>query len=117
MKELWFEGSSDDTFGLTNDSTDDYDNCASGRPIEWRVWSPSERRGLLVVGQYCPGSCDGWLIGVSRAPGADDDIDVPLPPWVATIIKGERSYSPRLVLTVPDDVEVDCLQRIEGERD
>jgi len=60
MKTLWFEGSSDDTFGMTQSANaDDYDNGASGEPIEWRVWSPSEDAGIIVTGQFSPGNTDG----------------------------------------------------------
>lgn len=64
MKELKFGRYSDDTSGEVTPRGDDYDNCASGRPIRWRVWSPKEDAGV-VVGQHCPNGCDGWLVGVS----------------------------------------------------
>ena len=37
MPILRFEGYSDDTFGEIAHTKDDYDNCASGAPIEYLV--------------------------------------------------------------------------------
>ena len=116
MKILWFEGSSDDTFGMTRNgddttSCDDYDDGGSGTLIEWRVWSPGEELGLIVSGQYERQHTVGWSIGIGQV--ANDN--KPFPPWTIRVEPGDRVYSPRLVLEVPDDVEIDCLQRVEGE--
>ena len=114
MKTLIFGGSSDDTFGEITPRGDDYDNCASGDPIEWALVSPSEDCGMLVVGQYAPGADDGWLIGV--APIGDDES---LPPWPMRLraanpaARNESSYSPVLEIDVPDDTEIKCLQASE----
>lgn len=112
MKTLIFGGSSDDTFGETTPRGDDYDNCASGEPIEWLIESASEAQSILVVGQYCPGAATGWLVGVARA---DDDDDKPLPNWPIRIRPGERSYTPALEIDVPDDATLRCLQRDSDE--
>ena len=119
MKILWFEGSSDDTFGMTRNgddtrSCDDYDNCASGKPIEWRVWSPETDEGLIVVGQYAPGNAEGWLVGVAPAPHVDGE-EHDIPAWTIRFEAGSRPYSPRLVIEAPADVQVDCLTRIDSE--
>ena len=121
MKTLWFEGSSDDTFGLTRcgDDTshcDDYDNCASGKPIEWRVWSPETDDSLIVTGQYAPGTSEGWLIGIAPAPHVDGE-EHNIPTWPIRFERGSREYSPRLVIEAPNDVQVDCLTRLAAEED
>ncbi len=41
MPILRFEGYSDDTFGEVAHFKDDYDNCASGKPIEYLVLGPA----------------------------------------------------------------------------
>ena len=110
MITLRFAGYSDDTFGEETPRGDDYDNCASGKPIEWVVESPRGEK-LLVVGQYCPGHATGWLVGVAPF---DEDHEKPLPNWSITMQRGERPYSPMLCIDVPDGTIIRCLQREEG---
>lgn len=59
MPILRFEGYSDDTFGEVAHFKDDYDNCASGKPIEYLVLGPAidgqPQLGVVVTGQHCPG--------------------------------------------------------------
>jgi len=115
MKTLIFGGSSDDTFGEITPRGDDYDNCASGKPIEWLIESVSEGESILVVGQYCPGAATGWLIGVARA---DEDDDKPIPDWPVRIVRNpdaRMTYSPALEIDVPDDATLRCLQREQSE--
>lgn len=113
MKTLIFGGSSDDTFGELSPRGDDYDNCGSGRPIEWLIESASDRAAVLVVGQYAPGASGGWLVGVSPAPGADDP---PIPGWPIRIRpRPDCSYSPALEIDVPDDATIRCLQRVDED--
>ena len=114
MKTLIFGGYSDDTFGEITPRGDDYDNCASGAPIEWLLESASAGQAMLVVGQFCPGHAGGWLVGVSTwDPSADD---VPLPDWPMRLRpRPDVPYSPALEIDVPDDIIIRCLQR--GEED
>lgn len=119
MKTLWFEGSSDDTFGMTRcgdnrRTCDDYDNCGSREPIEWRVWSPETDDSFIVTGQYAPGTSEGWLIGIAPAPHVDGE-EHHIPTWPIRFERGGREYSPRLVIEAPDDVQVDCLTRLAAE--
>ena len=74
MPVLKFEGYSDDTFGEYAHTSDDFDNCASGSPIVYKVSANNE--SLLVVGQHCPDTATGWMIGIARA---DEDNDKPIP--------------------------------------
>jgi hypothetical protein len=83
MKTLIFGGYSDDTFGEITPRGDDYDNCASGKPIEWLVESASEGAALLVFGQYAPGNAHGWVVGI--APWDPNHMDKPMPSWPATL--------------------------------
>jgi hypothetical protein len=103
---LHFEGGSDDTFGEYNTLSDDYDNCASGKPIRWLVTAP-DGESLIVFGQFCPNPAMGWMIGVARA---DEDDDTALPKWPMRFERGEREYSPRLVIEAPDGVKIRCLE-------
>lgn len=109
MKTLQFEGYSDDTFGEYAVTREDHDNCASGDPMTFKVWSKSADDGLFVVGQYCPGPASGWLIGVARIDGADDD-GPGLPDWPMRFTRStERSYTPALLIEAPDDVTVEYV--------
>lgn len=102
--QLRFEGYSDDTFGEYQHTNDDYDNCASGKPIEWLVQAPNGD-AMIVFGQYEPGSAGGWVIGV----GTKGDQGVP--PWPMHLTSGERPYSPALHIAAPTGTTIRCLQR------
>ncbi len=114
MKTLHFEGSSDDTFGMTQTSyADDFDNCGSGKPIEWMLQDHITGDAMIVVGQHAPGQAGGWLIGV--APYDSEQEEKAIPEWPMRIERGGRPYSPRLVIEVPDNVVPVCLQRESSE--
>ena len=107
MPTLRFEGFSDDTFGETLHTKDDFDNCASGDPIEYLVKHGKD--AVLVVGQYA--RCDecSWMISVaSWDPNHEDR---PLPSWPMRIEKGEAPYSPAFIIEAPEGVTVQCLTR------
>lgn len=100
-KILEFEGSSDDTFGCDEL---DYDNCASGDPIVFRVLA--EGVGLVVSGEFAPEFAGGWRVGVATYDPEGDDL--PLPEWPIRIVPGKHAtYSPRLIIEAPDDAEVE----------
>lgn len=107
---LTFEGYSDDTFGECAHFKDDFDNCASGEPIEFSVIDKSTGRGLIVVGQFCPGSSHGWLIGASVYDPEGEDWDYP-DGW--GLRHEQNSYRGRLVVEIPDgaDIEFRCITR------
>lgn len=109
-KTLRFEGYSDDTFGEYGATKEDYDNCASGEPIIFKVSSKSAKDGLFVVGHYCPGPCTGWMIGLARL---DDDDDRHLPDWPMRFERGERAYTPTLVIDAPDDATVEHVREVK----
>lgn len=106
MKTLIFEGMSDDGFGEHTTGTE-FDNCASGEPIVFRVKSGGV--GLHVWGQYSgrdwPKSAPGcWVIGVQQL-----DEDVSLPDWPIRFGTAKRGYSPLLYIDVPDDTTVEYI--------
>jgi hypothetical protein len=111
---LRFEGNSDDTFGEYAATNDDYDNCASGKPIEWVVTSPSSPGvGLVVTGQHCPGESGSWLVGIaSYDPEFNDNA---MPAWPARFVPDQRraagQRNPVLEVDVPADFILICLQR------
>jgi hypothetical protein len=111
MPTLRFEGHSDDTFGEVAHTKDDYDNCASGKPIEYLVLGPDKSQGLIVTGQHCPGNSGGWLIGVANYD--PDYADLAMPRWPIRIEPQSyrNGFNPSLVIEAPDGVEVRCLQR------
>lgn len=109
-KLLKCEGSSDDTFGVYGAGPDDdYDNCATGKPISFRVSAKSDDGALIVVGQYAPGYCAGWLIGISSDEHPDYE-DCPIPEWPMRFERSDADYSPRLIIEAPDDVIVRHLK-------
>lgn len=110
MITLRFEGHSDDTFGEMSHFKDDYDNCASGDPITYLVTAPGIRGGVLVIGQYArPGFDSCWQIAVASYDPLHEDL--PLPEWPMRIERGDRPYSPALVIDAPDDVRIRCMER------
>lgn len=113
-KRLEFVGYSDDTFACTGPGIDvDRDTCASREPVTMRVQSGD--RSLLVVGQYAPGECAGWLIGVANDdwpadPPTGERYDQPIPPWPIRYAQtAEDRYTPRLVIEAPADATVTLL--------
>jgi len=105
MRELQFAGYSDDTFGLINDTKVDHDNCASGKPIVFKVYRESnDKEGMFVVGQYnAIPYCGAWLIGVSQL-----DDGMPLPAWVTDVSQAEHNeYTSIFTLCVPDDAVIE----------
>ena len=110
MKTLIFGGSSDDTFGEVTPRGDDYDNCGSGEPIEYRI--DSAEGSMIVVGQYCYGHAGGWSVGVAPVFVGNDAQAIPA--WPIRIRPGERCYSPALEIDVPDDATLRCLTRAAG---
>lgn len=114
MKTLIFGGYSDDTFGEITPRGDDFDNCASGEPIEWLIQSPSEGLGILIVGQYAPTDRGGWLIGAS--PWDPEHIDQPPPNWpIRMMRRPDCPYSLALEIDVPDDATLRCLQCLDEQ--
>ncbi|MGV2864419.1 hypothetical protein [Achromobacter sp. AGC39] len=111
MPILRFEGYSDDTFGEVEHSKDDYDNCASGRPIEYLVEHKESGLGLIVTGQHCPGNCGSWLIGVANHDPQLDDHDFPRWPMRIEALNYRNGFQPSLVIEAPDGVTIRCLQK------
>lgn len=109
IKTLRFGGSSDDTFGEITPRGDDYDNCASGAPIEYLVQDAgSPSLGVVVTGQYCPGESGGWSVGV--APYDPHCIDV-FPDWPMRIIPRTDYHGYAIEIDAPADAIVRCLTR------
>lgn len=115
MVKLIFEGHSDDIFGETNHFNYDYDNCATGKPIEWLVQSGNE--AIVVTGQHCPNNSGTWMIGVANYDPDYSDKDFPR--WVMKIEAQDyrNGYQPRLIIECPDDVQIKCFQNMELSHD
>ena len=111
MKELLFEGYSDDTFGECKSTHVDHDNCASGEPIALKVFSEKEDRGLIVVGQYCPDNSPSgtWLVGIQLL-----EEDMPFPDW-SMKFTCDNTYTVSLRIEAPDDVTVEVCKETLGE--
>lgn len=107
MKEFQFQGRSDDTFGEYNTTRHDYDNCASGKPIEYLITAPGVIGGVLVTGQYGRRDIASWEISVAAYDKAHADNH--LPPWPIYFDHSESDYSPLLVVEAPDDAVLHCL--------
>lgn len=115
MKPLRFEGYSDDTFGEVDFFKDDYDNCASGKPIEYLVSDPTSGAALVVTGQHCPGNSGSWLIGVANYDPDGEDKDFPRWPMRIEPQKYRNGFQPSLVIDAPDNVTIRCLQRRDDD--
>ncbi len=114
MPTLRFEGYSDDTFGEMFFFDDDYDNCASGEPIEYLVLGPAidgqEQLGIVVTGQHCPGNSGSWMIGVANYDPTFEDRK--FPNWKMRLeVQHHKGYEPALVIEAPDGVTIKCLTR------
>lgn len=103
MKKLKFQGYSDDTFGEYKETGIDFDNCASGSPIRFRL--DSSEGSMLVVGQYARLGTPCWVIGIGQV-----DEDVLIPDWEMRF--SSEGYTTVLTMTVPDDTTLTCLEVI-----
>jgi hypothetical protein len=116
--ELRFEGYSDDTFGEVEHFKDDYDNYASGEPIEYLVLGPAvegeEQLGIVVTGQHCPGNSGTWMIGVANYDPDYSDRDLPRWPMRIEAQDYRNGFQPSLVIEAPIGTTIKCLQRKEG---
>lgn len=111
MPILRFQGHSDDTFGEVSHFDDDYDNCASGKPIEYLVECEGVEGGIVVTGQHCPNNSGSWLIGVANYDPKHNDRDMPKWPIRIEPMKGTYGFTPALIIEAPDGVTIKCLQR------
>lgn len=111
MPTLRFEGYSDDTFGEVLHTKDDFDNCASGEPIEYLVEDPATGLGIVVTGQHCPGNSGSWMIGVANHDPDCCDCDFPRWPMRIEPQNYRNGFNPALIIEAPDGATVICLQR------
>jgi hypothetical protein len=112
MPTLRFEGYSDDTFGEVQHFKDDYDNCASGQPVEYLVEDKANDCGIVVTGHHCPGNSGGWLIGVANHDPEHRDADMPRWPMRIEVQNYRNGFQPSLVIEAPDGVTIRCMQRV-----
>ena len=110
-KLLTCQGYSDDTFGVYGDAPgcDDYDNCADGTPIMFRLASRGTGESVIVFGQYAPSPAAGWVVGVSPDDSLHGD-ERPIPTWPMRLQPSDVLYSPALVIDAPDDVVVEHVE-------
>lgn len=109
MTILRFEGYSDDNFGEVEHFRDVFDNCASGKPIEYLV--QHDDLAIVVTGQFCPGNSGSWLIGVANHDPKSNDCDFPRWPMRIEAQNYRNGFQPSLVIEAPDGVTIRCLQR------
>lgn len=111
MKTFRFQGYSDDTFGEYEQTNDDYDNCASGEPIQYALATP-DGAGVIITGCYCAeiNKGQGWMIGVETENSQAD-----LSSWQFTMHPGHEGYRNSLTVVAPDDAALVCLNREEDE--
>lgn len=111
MPTLRFEGYSDDTFGEVEHFKDDYDNCASGKPIEYLVEHKATNMAMVVTGQHCPGNSGSWLVGVANHDPELGDRDFPRWPVRIEPQNYRNGFQPSLIIEAPEGVTIRCLQR------
>lgn len=114
MKTLEFYGDSDDTFGEYRITGQDCDNCGSGEPIQCIV-DCGESGRVMVVGIYSNVAMGSgcWLIGVTKV-----DYDEQFPEWNFRYKESENSYSPGLMMDLPDDFHLNWYingRKMDGE--
>lgn len=109
MKVFRFQGYSDDTFGEYNITNDDYDNCASGTPIQYELKTP-DGSGIIVTGLYNSKITkgDGWMIGVNII-SEDKPVD-----WNITLQPSHEGYRNQLIVEASDDAGLKCLNRTDS---
>ena len=106
MKTLRFSGYSDDTFGEWTTGID-WDNCASGKPITFKVTAGKE--ALYVTGQYDRMRNGCWDVSVSQV----EEDNMPSFPMRVFF----EAYSAGLEIDVPDDAAVEHMDEKEIEYD
>lgn len=106
MKKFIFNGNSDDTFGEYNETNIDYDNCASGSPIQYKLVN-SDGAGVVVTGLYGHSFHvgHGWTIGVNTL-----DEDKPID-WSFDLSPSHEGYRNKLTITTPDDVVLELIDQ------
>lgn len=110
MKLLRFRGFGDDTF--TEETTGiDHDNGGSGRPIEFRVTSPTHPEEITVVGHYAPTkpSPGVWMIGIRQH---EEDTLTGAAFW--PLKWDSLGYTMILEIEAPDDAQVELVGKDEG---
>ena len=113
IRTLRFGGYSDDTFGEITPRGDDYDNCASGNPIEYLVQDAhAPDMGVVVTGQHCPGESGGWMVGVAPYDPHGNDL---APDWPMRLVLRADYWGYALEIDAPADVIVRCLTREANE--
>ena len=113
MPILRFEGYSDDTFGEVQHFKDDYDNCASCKPIRYLVTAKNEsglEQSIVVTGRFGEKSA-GWAIAVGNFDPAFADVDFPQWPMRIEPQNYSNGFQPSLVIEAPDGVTIKCLER------
>ena len=106
MKTLRFSGYSDDTFGEWTTGID-YDNCASGKPITFKV--TAGRKAVYVTGQYNRKLCGCWDVAVSQV----EEGNYPDFPMQISF----EAYTAVLEMEVPDETIVEHIDEKEFEYD
>ena len=98
MNTMKFEGHSDDTFGEYGVTNIDFDNCASGNPIQFLLEAPDGNR-LVVTGIYTHTGV--WSIGICT------EEDMALPDW--PMRWGANGYTTTLEIDVPAGTKLACI--------
>lgn len=109
MKTFQFKGYSDDTFGEYKEAGIDYDNCASGEPISFRL--DSSEGSMIVIGQYSRLNNGSWDIGIAQVEAANG-MHLSIPRWNMRFFD-DTSYSVILEIEAPDDTVLTCLNTVE----
>jgi len=100
VKKLKFYGLSDDLFEVESDYGFEEEIGCYQKPGVYEVIA--DGAGLLVVGLYGKVEDEGlWCIGIQQL-----NEDAAVPNWPIEMMMSHVPYSPLLVLTVPDDVQV-----------
>lgn len=108
MRRFQFEGHSDDTFGEYRETGIDYDNCASGTPISFRL--DSSEGSMIVIGQYSRLNNGSWDIGIAQIEDGYGS-HLSIPKWNMQF--SSDGYSVVLEIEAPNDTVLTCLNIVE----
>lgn len=105
MKELRFQGFSDDVFAVIAPKKLRAEIDCPNRVGEFTLWSELNQCGFDVLGEY---GSEGWMLSIGNFKSIDDRRLFHL--FRVLTVRGNYEHSPILIVLCPDDVTVTSNQ-------